>query len=255
MAIAITYSGIGIVLPTIPVLSDIVVIRTTSGIPVVCGILFGYVGALGVALGEFAVTIFRTNSILGPLYRVLGVAIAASIAHFLWGNLGRLSSQRSPTIDSVRGVVAYGIVSLVAVFGMTGVIASGRALRRVAPFYLSLVSLVPGAVLSSFLVGLPTVYLLGGRISEDLLAGLRPRTGHSTLGIILVPILWVLAGSATSIAYQYLRFIPRWVIRRRDFLTVLTRISGTDGLLLQSMIGIAGFFFLLHFMFHPRYDL
>ena len=87
-------------------------VRPVNAIPIVAGLLFGWVGALGCAFGNVAADLFGTfepSSILG----FVGNFIAAWLPFRMW----HVFSEEEPNMHTTRNILLY--IFLSAVSGMT----------------------------------------------------------------------------------------------------------------------------------------
>jgi len=253
-AVAVAYAALGIFIPTVPLLSEFVAVRTTAAVPVVSGVLFGFVGAIGVGIGELVVLLVRDTQPAALLYRALGVVIQAAVVHTLWGNLRGESDGRPVVPRSPADILEYGVTTTVAGLAGAGVVACGAALGGTAPFYVSTLSVVPGTVIAGFALGVPALYLFEGRLDEARLTRPRPRTNRSVQGVAVVSVAWVLAGSAASLVFMTLRYVPAVAVQRRELLCLLFAVFGDDGTVVHAVGCAVGFVLLVHLLFASRYD-
>ena len=118
----------------IPIIPGFTEIRPATIFPVIFGLLFGPAGAWGAAIGNLAGDCFGTLSI-GSIFGFIGNFFFAYIPYKLWGKLKLgFSTDRSPTINSARKLVEFGIVSVIASISCAVIIAWGIDMLKLVPF-------------------------------------------------------------------------------------------------------------------------
>lgn len=145
----------------IPIIPGITEIRPATLFPVLFGLLFGPAGAWGSAIGNLAGDLFGTFSI-GSIFGFIGNFFFAYIPYKLWGKLEFISTyDRTPTINSARKLVEFGIVSLTASISCAVIIAWGLdVLKLVAFASLSVIITLNNTVITLLLgpIVLPAAY-------------------------------------------------------------------------------------------------
>lgn len=193
-------------------------VRIANGFPVVFSILFGPAAAWGSAFGNLIGDIFGGTLTRGSFFGFFGNFFFGLAGYKLWGNLGRFSSGREPTMDSLRQVVEFLLIALVSAAGTAAIIAWGLELLGLVPFSVLgtiifvndfLVAAVVGPVLLRVLYprvkrdGLLYPHLMQER---DLPAVPERRQRLAATGIAVVSVAWVLVGIAISIGIQGVPF-------------------------------------------------
>lgn len=123
----------------IPIVPGITEIRPANVFPPVFSLLFGPAGAWGSAIGNLIGDLFGGTLGIGSIFGFFGNFFLGFIPYKMWGSVfGLTSDDMSQTTNSVKKVVAFEIVALVA----------SAACGIIIAWYLDLAAIVPFAFLS-----------------------------------------------------------------------------------------------------------
>ena len=149
----------------IPIVPGFVELRPANAIPLVASLLFGPAAAWGAGIGNIIGDCFGT---LGPasIFGFLGNFFFGYIPYLMWGNLGWLSSGRSPIIQSCRQGLEYGTVCVVASGVCAGIIGWGVELLGLLPFVVLAPAIFFNNVVMGLLLGPPLLKFLYPRIQR-----------------------------------------------------------------------------------------
>ncbi len=149
----------------IPIIPGITEVRPANVFPPIFGLLFGPAGAWGAAIGNTIGDLFGGTLGAGSIFGFFGNFFLGFVPYKMWGALFNLVTKddMAPTTNSVRKIIAFEIVALVASAACAVIIA----------WYLDLVGIVPYAFLAITITinNFAAVFLLG----PILLALLYPR--------------------------------------------------------------------------------
>jgi energy-coupling factor transport system substrate-specific component len=123
----------------IPIIPGITEVRPANVFPPVFSLLFGPAGAWGSAIGNFIGDLFGGTLGIGSIFGFFGNFFLGFIPYKMWGAVWGLvkKSDMSQTTNSVKKLIAFEIVALVA----------SAACAIIIAWYLDLASIVPFAFL------------------------------------------------------------------------------------------------------------
>ena len=193
-------------------------VRIANIFPVVFSILFGPAAAWGSAFGNLIGDVFGGTLTRGSFFGFFGNFFFGFAGYKLWGNLGRLSCNREPTMDSARQVVEFLVIALVSAAGTAAIIAWGLESLGLVPFSVLGTIIFVNDFLAAAVLGPLLLRVLYPRVKRDGLLypdlmqdwGL-PSVGErrqriAGVGIAAVSIAWVVIGIAISIELQGVPF-------------------------------------------------
>ncbi|QLG29531.1 QueT transporter family protein [Halorarum halophilum] len=189
-------------------------IRIANAFPVVFSLMFGPAAAWGSAFGNLLGDVFGGTLTRGSFFGFAGNFFFGFVGYKLWGNLGRLSSDREPDMRSGDQVVEFVVVALVASAGTAAIIAWGLEVLGLFPFsvlgtIIGVNNFLPTAVLGPLLLRVlyPRVKQDGLLYPDLMRAKDLPSVNHSrqsTAGVTIavVSIAWAVLGIAVSVGIQ-----------------------------------------------------
>ena len=193
-------------------------VRIANVFPVVFSLLFGPAAAWGSAFGNLLGDIFGGTLTQGSIFGFVGNFFFGFAGYKLWGNLGRLSCDREPTMESVSQVVEFLVIVLVSAAGTAAIIAWGLEILGLFPFSVLGTIIFFNNFIITAVVGPFLLRILYPRVKRDGL--LYPdlmrdralpsvsarRQRFSGVGIAAISITWVLVGIGISIGIQGVPF-------------------------------------------------
>lgn len=189
-------------------------IRIANAFPVVFSLMFGPAAAWGSAFGNLLGDVFGGTLTRGSFFGFAGNFFFGFVGYKLWGNLGRLSSDREPDMRSGDQVVEFVVVALVASAGTAAIIAWGLEVLGLFPFsvlgtIIAVNNFLPTAVLGPLLLRVlyPRVKQDGLLYpdlmrAKDLPSVNRSRQSTAGVTIAVVSVAWAVVGIAASIGIQ-----------------------------------------------------
>ena len=243
---AVSYAGVKAGLPFVALPATAVQVRPAAVGPVVLALLFGLPAVAGVVVGELTVALWRTGGLPGltSLYFAIGVAFQSLLAHAVWTTAAPAADQSNPDMRTATQLATYLLTAVVSSFGRVAVTASSLAILGETLFHVTVSWLLPEVLLASIVLGPILLRLIVPHVDQDFFGAPAPRSIRSVLVLVGVTSLWLLLGSGFSVLLQFLRFVPDWILRRRPVLGFFSMAIGTDGLLLQLVLGVVGTFLL-----------
>ena len=193
-------------------------IRIANVFPVVFSLLFGPAAAWGAAFGNLLGDIFGGTLTRGSVFGFLGNFFFGFAGYKLWGNLGRLSSDRAPNMRSPDQLAEFLVIAFVSSAGTAAIIAWGLEILGLLPFsvlgtIIALNNFLPAAIL-----GPPLLRVLYPRVErdgllypdlmrpEDLPSVRPPRQRLAGIGIAVVSVAWAATGVVISVSLQGVPF-------------------------------------------------
>lgn len=149
----------------IPIIPGFVELRPANAIPLVASLLFGPAAAWGAGIGNIIGDCFGT---LGPasVFGFLGNFLFGYLPYLLWGNLGWLSSDQPPMVQSWRQGLEYGLVCVVASGACAGIIGWGVEMLGLLPFVVLAPAIFFNNIVMGFLLGPPLLMFLYPRVKR-----------------------------------------------------------------------------------------
>ncbi len=174
----------------IPIIPGITEVRPANVFPVIFGLMFGPAGAWGAAIGNAIGDVFGGTFGWGSIFGFIGNFYLGFLPYKLWGAI-RLVPQNdlAPTTNSLRKLVAYIVVTIVAAAACAIIIAWFLDLIGLIPFaFLSVVITLNNSI-AALVLGPPLLLLLYPRVKrwglfwtdimdkEDVAPGFAPSIG------------------------------------------------------------------------------
>lgn len=189
-------------------------IRLANVFPVVFSLLFGPAAAWGAAFGNLIGDVFGGTLSRGSAFGFVGNFFFGFAGYKLWGNLGRLSCDREPTMRSVRQVVEFLVIAFVSSAGTAAIIAWGLEVLGLLPFSILGTIILVNNFVTAAVLGPLLLRVLYPRVkrdgllypdlmrSEELQSVDDSRQQLAGVGIAVVAVAWVVAGIGISIGIQ-----------------------------------------------------
>ena len=193
-------------------------VRLANAFPVVFSIMFGPAAAWGSAFGNLLGDVFGGTLTRGSVFGFVGNFFFGFAGYRLWGNLGRLSSDREPDMRTADQLVEFLVVALVAAAGTAAIIAWGLDVLGLVPFSVLATIIGVNDFLIAAVFGPPLLRVLYPRVkrdgllypdlmrAEDLPSVDRSRQQLAAAIIATVSVAWVLVGIAVSVRLQGIPF-------------------------------------------------
>ena len=248
VVIAAVYAAFLIPFKGLVIVPGFTTVRPANVLPIVLSLLFGPAAAWGSAFGNLFADAFGGTLTWGSAFGFVGNFFYGFVAYRLWGNLGALSSGEEPDMRSLRQLVEYLIVALVAAAGTGAIIGWGLDVLGLLPFSVLATIITVNNFLPAAVLGPPLLYLLYPRIKnagalypdlvgKDLPSVSSPRQRAAAYGLTTIAVGWLLFGIAISVGLQGVRFgvIPA---------EVAVQASGSP---LQIVVGAVSFLAILGF--------
>ena len=189
-------------------------VRPANVFPVVFSLMFGPAAAWGAAFGNLIGDVFGGTLTRGSAFGFVGNFFFGFAGYKLWGNLGRLSSDRMPTMRSTSQLVEYLVVAFVSSAGTAAIIAWGLEVLGLLPFSVLGTIILLNNFLTAAVLGPPLLRFLYPRAerdgllytdlmrAEDLPSVSDSRQRLAATGIAVVAVGWAVAGIAVSVGIQ-----------------------------------------------------
>lgn len=193
-------------------------VRIANVFPVVFSLLFGPAAAWGSAFGNLLGDIFGGTLTQGSVFGFVGNFFFGFAGYKLWGNLGRLSCDQEPTMESVSQVVEFFAIALVSAAGTAAIIAWGLEVLGLFPFSVLGTIIFFNNFVITAVVGPLLLRVLYPRVERDGLLYpdlMRDRALPSVsarrqrfagVGIAAISIAWLLVGVGISIGIHGVPF-------------------------------------------------
>lgn len=189
-------------------------VRPANVFPVVFGLMFGPAAAWGAAFGNLIGDAFGGTLTAGSAFGFLGNFFFGYAGYKLWGNLGRLSCDREPTMQSVSQLLEFLAIAFVSSAGTAAIIAWGLELLGLLPFSVLGTLILLNNFLTAAVLGPPLLRFLYPRVKRDGLlypdlmraedlprvSDSRQRLAGVTIGTVAVA--WAVVGIAISVGIQ-----------------------------------------------------
>jgi energy-coupling factor transport system substrate-specific component len=139
--VAAIYAAILIPFKAIPIIPGVTELRPGNVCPVIFGLLFGPAGAWGSLIGNFSADLFGGTLGIPSFAGIFGNFFMGLIPYVLWGKIKGLSSGKPPLMKSLREVIEYVFIALIASVGCGAIIG----------YILDIIGLYPFAVLGNII--------------------------------------------------------------------------------------------------------
>ena len=135
-------------------------VRPANVLPVVFSLLVGPAAAWGAAIGNLLSDAFSGTLTQGSVFGFVGNFFFGFVGYKLWGNLGVFSSGEEPSMRSVRQLIEYLLIALVAATGTGAIIGWGLDLLGLFPFSVFATIVTVNDFLVAAILGPPLLYFL-----------------------------------------------------------------------------------------------
>lgn len=203
--IAATFAAVLIPFKAIQIIPGFASIRPAEALPAAFGLMFGPAGAWGVAIGNLIGDVFGGTLNPGSAFGFIANFFQALVAYKVWGNLGRFSSGKPPTMSSGSQLVEFFIVAVASTAALAAILGWGLDLLGLFPFVAFgsvafLVGIVPAIVLGPLILYFvyPRVESMGLLYQDVLQIDKRSkpavRNRFAAIGIVFVTVGWLIVG-------------------------------------------------------------
>lgn len=180
-------------------------VRPANVLPVVFSLLVGPAAAWGAAIGNLLSDAFSGTLTQGSVFGFVGNFFFGFVGYKLWGNLGMFSSGEEPSMRSVRQLIEYLLIALVAATGTGAIIGWGLDLLGLFPFSVFATIVTVNDFLVAAILGPPLLYFLYPRVAaggfrypdimdDDLPDRPASHRRGAAAGIAVVAIAWLISG-------------------------------------------------------------
>ncbi|MFC6716563.1 hypothetical protein ACFQGT_19115 [Natrialbaceae archaeon GCM10025810] len=177
-----------------------------EGIAISLALLSGPTAALGVAVGVVVTAAVRSALSLWVVFEAATTFFLGYAAYRLWYVLPNVATGERPTLASARQWLEFVTVTVVAAASSTAILAWGAQVAGRTSFHAIAIETGVTRVLSSLVVGAVLVPVFTRRWDVD--AHAKPYRYRSPIdgrsgaffGAVVVPIWWLVAGAALSVA-------------------------------------------------------
>jgi energy-coupling factor transport system substrate-specific component len=179
----------------IPIVPGITEVRPANVFPPVFGLLFGPAGAWGSAIGNLIGDLFGGTLGIGSIFGFFGNFFLGFIPYKMWGATFGLVSKddMSQTTNSVKKVLAFELVALVAAAACGIIIAWYLDIAAIVPFAFLSITITVNNFAAAFILGPILLVLLYPRVKRwgliwtDIMAEEDVAKGFAkTIGSILM---------------------------------------------------------------------
>ena len=152
----------------IPIVPGITEVRPANVFPPVFGLLFGPAGAWGAAIGNFIGDLFGGTLGIGSIFGFFGNFFLGFIPYKMWGATFGLVSKddMTQTTNSVKKILAFELVALVAAAACGIIIAWYLDLAAIVPFAFLSVTITVNNFAAAFILGPILLVLLYPRVKR-----------------------------------------------------------------------------------------
>jgi energy-coupling factor transport system substrate-specific component len=181
----------------IPIVPGITEVRPANVFPPVFGLLFGPAGAWGAAIGNFIGDLFGGTLGIGSIFGFVGNFFLGFIPYKMWGATFGLVTKddMSQTTNSVKKVLAFELVALVAAAACGIIIAWYLDIAAIVPFAFLSITITVNNFAAAFILGPILLVLLYPRVKRwgliwtDIMAEEDVAKGFAkTIGSILMTV-------------------------------------------------------------------
>lgn len=152
----------------IPIVPGITEVRPANVFPPVFGLLFGPAGAWGSAIGNFIGDLFGGTLGIGSIFGFFGNFFLGFIPYKMWGATFGLVSKddMTQTTNSVKKILAFELVALVAAAACGIIIAWYLDLAAIVPFAFLSITITVNNFAAAFILGPILLVLLYPRVKR-----------------------------------------------------------------------------------------
>ncbi|SFR94531.1 energy-coupling factor transport system substrate-specific component [Halomicrobium zhouii] len=218
VVVTATYTAVLIPFKGLVLVPGFTEVRLANVLPVVFSVLFGPAAAWGSAFGNLIGDVFGGTLTRGSVFGFVGNFFFGFAGYKLWGNLGRLSCDEEPAMDSAGQLLEFLAISFVSAAGTAAIIAWGLEVLQLLPFSVLgtiifvndfLVAAIGGPILLRFLY--PRVKRDGLLYPDLMREGDLPSVSErrqqvAGIGIAAVSIAWIVVGIGISLGLQGVPF-------------------------------------------------